>query len=40
MAKRYPDSRPYPYNTDKSQWTVFWIVIVLIVLAVILSWAM
>ncbi|WP_257125420.1 hypothetical protein [Bhargavaea cecembensis] len=40
MAKRYPDSRPQPYDQDAPQWTVFWIALAVIVLAVVLEWMM
>jgi len=40
MAKRYPDSRPYPYNTDRGQWVAFWIALAVIAVAIIISWSM
>ncbi|MFC7364999.1 MULTISPECIES: hypothetical protein [Bhargavaea] len=37
MTKHYPDSRPYPYDTDKPQWATFWIALVGIVIVILLE---
>ncbi|SEJ14896.1 hypothetical protein SAMN04488127_1111 [Bhargavaea ginsengi] len=37
MAKHYPDSRPYPYDTDKPQWAALWIALAGIIIAILLG---
>jgi len=37
LAKHYPDSRPYPYDTEKPLWASFWVALAGITIAVILE---
>ncbi|WP_213423107.1 hypothetical protein [Bhargavaea massiliensis] len=37
LAKHYPDSRPYPYDTEKPLWASFWVALAGIVIVVLLE---